>query len=303
MTNDASKFSHIFIKVSNSFLIVVPILGTACYLWLRFGIPLVFYVNNYRTISYIGVFVLSVGYIFTIFMVLFSQVSIRSLQFSKIRILGAVIFLFTTPLCCLSSALALYIPTVIDTTTIDGKTYYLTGELEFLDSHTNHGLYKCDDASHQCEKTPFWAGGGASFQLLNLMVDKTTNPNEINVTWTSPWDGFTTILEYTYGTQPRYYDVPAQLNDHLYYLAYYRNPEPNSTTFLLYKCELDNTSCKQLPFQYKGSGVFTDTIADEATGEINIFIDDQTNQDTLIFTWGEHPRCYVEECQILENLK
>jgi hypothetical protein len=48
-------------------------------------------------------------------------------------------------------------------------------------------------------------------------------------------------------------------------------------------------------------GLYRNTIADEAADEIRVFIDSQFGEDTLIFTWGENPRCYVEGCEILEE--
>jgi hypothetical protein len=141
-------------------------------------------------------------------------------------------------------------------------------------------------------------GGGGSFQPIKLMIDKMGNPNEVNVirmpTAKVSW------LEYTYGEQPRYYDYPAQLNTHLYYLAYYHNPEPKSTTFWLYECNLNNTSCKQLPIRYVGFGYLRNTVADETTEEISVYIDNQMDQETLIFQWGEKPQCFVEGCEILK---
>ena len=172
--------------------------------------------------------------------------------------------------------------------------------LSFLDVHVYHHLYKCNNSELLCDATPFEAGGGASFLPLSLMFDKPTFPNEINIVHTRFGDGFK-YLEYTYGKEPRYYDYPALLNDHLYYLAHYYNPGPKTTTFLLYECNLDNTSCKQLPIRYVGSGYLRDTVANEAKGEINVFIDDQMEQDTLIFTWGKNPQCFVEGCEIFDT--
>jgi len=210
----------------------------------------------------------------------------------------------TTPLCCLSTTIIPSLPIVLDKAEISNTTYYLTGELEVLDIHAFHRLYKCNNSSFLCEQTPFWAGEGASFLPLSLMIDKATDPNEINIVRTRPGDEFT-FLVYTYGTKPRYYDYPVQRNDRLYYLAHYRYTiyKPVSTTFVLYECELDNTSCKKLPIQYQGFGSFRDTTVDETTGEISVFIDDQIGRDTLIFTWGETPRCYVQGCEILEETK
>jgi len=42
----------------------------------------------------------------------------------------------------------------------------------------------------------------------------------------------------------------------------------------------------------------------EETDEISAYNDwDDNPNRTLIFTYGEHPRCYVEGCEILEETK
>ncbi len=301
MTQDESWYRQKIVNIINVFIIAVSVLGVVYFIWMRFRIPLVFYINNYRNIGYRGASVFYVSYVFIILMMYLLQISIQSFKTSKFGILSAVMFVVTTLLCCISSAILPSLPRVLDKIELSNTTYYLTGELEVLDSHAFHRLYKCTNTLFLCERTPFFVGGGASFRPLHLMIDKTTNPNKINVT--SSCDGESSFLEYTYGAQPRYYDYPAQLNDRLYYLAYYDNPEPKSTTFLLYECKLDNTSCKQLPIKYQGFGRLRNTIANETTGEISVYIDSQTNQDTLIFTWGEQPRCYVKGCEILEETK
>lgn len=298
MIESEPKFSPLFKKVGNIFIVIMPILSVGYYLWVRFSIPLVFYVNNYRGISSIGAFTLSVGYVSTICLLIYNK-NLSKSGFAKI---GVIVFAMTVPLCCLSNAIFLSLPTVLDKAEISHTTYYLTGEPELLDVHVFHHLYKCSNSEFLCELTPFEAGGGASFLPLSLMVDMSTAPNEINIVRTRFGDGFT-FLEYTYGKESRYYDYPAQLNDHLYYLAYYRNPEPKSTTFLLYECNLDNTSCLQLPIMYEGSGYlrYTNMNIDEETSEISVYIDDEIGQDTLIFTWGENPQCYVQGCETLEG--
>ena len=70
-------------------------------------------------------------------------------------------------------------------------------------------------------------------------------------------------------------------------------------TYTLYKCKLDYTACNPLPIYYTTDfEYFTYLEANEISNEINLF---DSYDDTLIFTWGEHPRCYVEGCEILEK--
>jgi hypothetical protein len=296
MTINESKFSRPLKKIGGILIFLMPIFSVGYFFWVRFDIPLVFYVSNYKEIDLIGALVLSAGYFFTIIALIYA----RSSRKLGIRILGIILFVFTLPLGCLSMLLATP-PTVLDKVQISNTTYYLTSVIN-VDGHYFRDLYKCTNNHFACEKTPFYSEGDTSVTHWRLMIDKTTDPNEINVIRVSS-DG-DEVLKYTYGAQPRYYDYsPAQLNDHLYYLSY---PEDftyyKPTIFTLYECKLDNTSCEKLPIQYTGIGRSKETIVDETTGEINVFIDDdQWGQDTLVFTWGEKPRCYVEGCEILEE--
>jgi hypothetical protein len=307
MTENIPKFSQALIKVSKIFVVVMPVFSVIFYLWMHFRIPLIFFLDNYNNISYYGALALVIGYGLTVFILVFAIFAMmlsRNANIPKIGIFSAVMFVVTIPLCCLSSMLPLYIPTVLDAKKIDHDTYYLTGELMPFKSRAFSRLYKCNNINRQCEQTIFFDGaGGAGFRPLHLMIDKLDSPDEVNVIYTGH-DGFER-LEFTYGAQSRYYDYPAQLNSHLYYLAYNRNIEPKLTTFWLFKCNLDNTSCVQLPIMYEGTGYlrYTKLNIDEKTSEISVYIDDEIGQDTLIFTWGENPRCYVQGCEILEGNK
>ena len=141
------------------------------------------------------------------------------------------------------------------------------------------------------------------------MIDSAQGKNEINVMYTFG-DG-TSKLIYTYGTPNRDYDgEPVQLGNHLYYLAYYRNSESNNRTYMLFQCNLDNKGCVRLPFEYQGFGRYTEVKVDESTNELRlVFYSDVDNvslkhiDETLIFTYGEHPTCHVEGCKILEELR
>lgn len=298
MTINQSKFSREIKKTDDFLIILMPVFSVGYFFWVRNNIPLVFYVSNYREISFVGALLLSVGSIFTIFALIYA----RHTGKSGIRIVGIVLFALTLPFNCLLVYVSPTLQTVLDKAQISNTTYYLTGEIN-LDGHFFRDLYKCTNNHFACEKTPFYSGGGTNATHWRLMIDKTTDPNEINVIRVS-YDG-DEVLEYTYGIQPRYYGCsPAKLNDHLYYLTYPVYIEYYKLTiFTLYECKLDNTSCKKLPIQYTGTGRSKETVADETTGEINVFIHDKWGRDTLVFTWGENPRCYVDGCEILEDTK
>lgn len=278
-------------KISKILVFTTPLFCVAYILWVRFSIPLIFYIDYYQSLSYIFTLIIITSYIFTLAI-------ITHLNKSRSKTLGLILLFAFMPFCCLSSYFSLYNPIILDSDVIGDMTYYLTGKLDAFDPRTDHQLYECTNSRFLCVQTPFWEGGGASFRPLQLMVDEKGNPNEINVTWTAPL-GEIVFLDYTYGKQPRYYDYPAQFNNRQYYLAHIHNTSPQPNTYLLYECRLDNTFCKQLPIKYEGFGSFRDTRVNEVTGEINVYIDDQMDQETLIFSWGENPRCYIDGCVIL----
>lgn len=279
---------HVTVRISLLLLLIFSILY---FLLLRFSIPLIFYVNKYHRIIQVFGYALLAGYLFTL-----ALLFLRRFKEAKFPLFSLGLFIFVTMLCCLSTNIAIHLPTVLDKAVLDSETYYLTGELESFDIRAYHRLYRCNNRQIRCEMTSFYAGGGASFQPLHLMIN---NVGKISVIYTSV-DG-SSRLDYTLRKQSLFYDYPAQLKNRLYYLAYYRNLDPRSVTYTLYECSLDNTSCKQLPFQYIGFGYLREITANEETGEINIIIDNEVDQDTLIFTYGENPRCYVEGCEILEQ--
>jgi hypothetical protein len=120
------------------------------------------------------------------------------------------------------------------------------------------------------------------------------------------------VLAYTDGENPRRYDyyTSSELGEHLYFLAEQCNDWVPSTcgsmTYTLYQCDLNYKSCDPLPIQLTtgDSGEIRVLEANKLTNEINLFDDFEDNPDRkLIFTYGEHPRCYVAGCEILEENK
>jgi len=109
------------------------------------------------------------------------------------------------------------------------------------------------------------------------------------------------------GDHPRVYvRYPVQLGNHVYQMAANTRdfkkcattPSCDGYTITLYECNLDYTCCDPLPVQYTitlQNNIYLG--ANEATNEINASDDN----DTLIFTYGAHPVCYVDKCVILDH--
>jgi hypothetical protein len=134
-----------------------------------------------------------------------------------------------------------------------------------------------------------------------LIIDK--EKNEISIIDSHYEVG----MSFTYGENPRRYErYPVQLGEHSYHLSVKYGYESCQTTdcdtdnniYTMYECNFDYTSCDQLPVQYEmTSGLWVNMILNEATGEIEIYDDN----DRLIFTYREYPVCYVDGCVILDQ--
>lgn len=95
-----------------------------------------------------------------------------------------------------------------------------------------------------------------------------------------------------------------------YYLSDECNQNPEnpydckSLSHRIYQCELDNTLCSPLPFQYMGGPVW-DISVENAVEANQLYIyfylgSAYANEAVLIFSYSDNnPRCYVEGCEIL----
>jgi len=146
------------------------------------------------------------------------------------------------------------------------------------------------------------------------MIDKTHN-NEVKVFYASA-DGINRLI-YINNMPNLNFEDSVQLGNQFYYLVYFHNPEPRSRTYTLYQCNLDNTGCSNLPFEYllieaeNYTGFDTiETEVDESANEIKVFFKKDFDlskrkfaEETLVFTYDGQPHCYVEGCKILDEPK
>jgi len=288
------------VKSNISLLAIFPIYCAGYFLWVLARVPLILYVKGYNAVSYIGLLILIVT-CGAVIVQLFRQPS------KLFKALGIALLSITCPINCLSIAATAALPTILDKANINGITYYLVEEPEALDVHVYYSLYKCTAFGFKCSPTSFYWGPTTGDIDLYLMQDK-NNPNEIYVVKQHYYNNSSDLM-YSDGTRSihYYYPVSTQLGNHLYYLAYAKVPnliyQERFRIYMLYQCNLDNTNCARLPFQFESGGIFTNIEANDATNEINVFIDDDVNQDTLIYTYtyGDEPRCYVDGCVITDK--
>lgn len=203
--------------------------------------------------------------------------------------------LFLTPLPIFALAVfnfVAYCPTILAAEEFEGYRYYIIEE--FWDyTYSDAYFYKCKILSFQCHQIG-WTNYGNS----GILVDE----QKKEVSLIDPRG-----LRYTDGLNPRSYSAPgAQLGNHLYYLSEKCNNlnynglyQCETYTVIPYKCNLDNKSCDPLPFRIE-SRYEPDFYWDEDGIKNEVLLLDNDGE-TLIFTYGEHPQCYAEGCEILQQ--
>lgn len=188
-----------------------------------------------------------------------------------------------------------FFPSLEFTTKCNGKTYYVTWMHPFGDyqwSFNNVTIWK------GVKYESFFFGYSSS----NYEIVCDENKKEANIINTSR-----DVLAYTDGENSRIYDEceGVILGNHQYFLSTQCNDWIPSTcgsvTYTLYVCNLSYRSCDPLPIQYTQYETrnFLNLVSNEATHEVNLYEEYfETDDEILIFTYGENPRCYMEGCEI-----
>jgi len=200
-----------------------------------------------------------------------------------------------------SLCIAVFMPRVIDTAKYNRTTYYLVSYSTWPDAPwTLHQLTK-------------WQGffGYDSHDVgvsgsLEIRYDK--KMQLVSVVKVFPTN-YERLIYLDSLPSRRFDEIEVEFEGERYYPSYECNRNPKypylceTYTYMLYQCELDNTLCKPLPFRYTGDYAFEMYIErGNNTNDINVFFDigDYPGIKTLIFIVSDHPRCYVEGCEILK---
>lgn len=191
-----------------------------------------------------------------------------------------------------------FFPSIEFTTKCNGKTYYVTWMHPFGDYQwifNNVTIWK------RVKYESFFFGySSSSYEIV--CDENNKEANIINISYD--------VLAYTDGGNSRIYDEyeGVILGTHQYFLSRECNDWVPSTceslTYTLYECNLSYKSCDPLPIQYTQHDTrnFLHLVSDEATNEVNLYEENfETDDEVLIFTYGEHPQCYVKGCEILEQ--
>jgi hypothetical protein len=196
-----------------------------------------------------------------------------------------------------------YFPLLENDAKCEHARYYITWGHPFGDYQwTNYTLTKWENAFTY--ETSFF-GYTPSAGPFEIVCDN--DNEEANILKIYPADK---ILDRTDGERPRGYInyTSAEMKDKLYFLSEqcnnWRPYTCESTTYTLISCNMEYKSCRMLPVQYTDEDDESyELIANETTNEIVLYVYDDYNTDdrTVIFTYGERSRCYVEGCEILQE--
>ena len=192
---------------------------------------------------------------------------------------------------------ASYYPNILEKTENGNFKYYVVSLLD-MDSHGYMAIYKCKKWTFDCEGLY----GSYTHWADKIIVDK--EDNEVNFVETAPYPG----LIYTDGNVSHVFveSTSIQMENRLYFLSEDQilgncnlTRACDSYIYTLYECKSDYTSCDPLPIRYiTNYQNFLYLEAEEITNEISLF---DGHDDTLIFTWSDNPRCYIEGCEIVEG--
>ena len=107
-------------------------------------------------------------------------------------------------------------------------------------------------------------------------------------------------LIYADGEQPHEILASEQFENNIYYVGVYPAYGSSSEeyTYVLYKCQTSFTSCERLPFHYADTGGSFELEFNDSTHEVEVYQWKYKIGDTLIFSLGAEPQCYVERCTI-----
>lgn len=205
-----------------------------------------------------------------------------------------IAFICTLPFMLLNILFfSIYYPTIENTVFFQGGRYHLVYGMND-DVHSYQTFYRCNWFGFYCKS--LYSSNG--YRDAKIIIDKPHN--EISL-----FENYG--LRYTYGPQPRYYEgFPVESGDQIYELGWYCDKtsalDCEQVEYVLYRCNVDYTDCKPLPIKYTSyyDDYYLDLGKNESTEEI-FLLDNSNDPPDLIFTYGEHPRCYVEGCKIVEK--
>lgn len=279
------KVKNGFRWVADNFFVIsiaVFILADSTWFWLRRGVA------N----SNLGYFLLLIYAIFAIF---YWKMKPRSYFRTALLILTALSWLANISYTILSS------PTVEDIAYHNRTAYILVANHNFMEQpYTWFTLAKWK-WGHVPETKGIYVTG--SLGHVNFVYDE-----ETKVVGVVGFFG----LAYTDGEPPRDYENGPEYKGYKYYssrecikLTGGSKYHCETYRYTIYKCNLQNTGCIQIPVEYIGTEWISDLTFNEGTRELGFSVErrgDHPADDMviLVYSYGPIPRCYVEGCEILD---
>lgn len=213
------------------------------------------------------------------------------------RFIKALFFVMATFFLAANTLLVyFYLPRLQASAEFGKTTYYITSNLPFLECCGYFQFTEWQDIFHY--ESNFYT---YNMPQVKFIYDKTTD--EVSLIDVS--EGVEKLYE-TFGKSNRSYEGYAKLGNHLYYASAKCNRNEKGScetwTYILYQCELDNTSCRVLPIEYAtGRDGWVNLQANESTNEIDFYFDPYFSaNETLIYTYGKSSRCFADGCSIIK---
>ncbi len=268
-------------SASNFFTLALALLIVLFIRWFQLS-PLIFE-------NVLGFILLSI----CLFLVLIFRLNNNRGVFNNAVFVSTLFSLFATCWCLL-----IYIPSVVDTIRCNKVSYYISTFHPFGDYQwTEYRLTKWSGFLNYETFFFGYAPGGGPFEFI---CDKENNGVNILTVYPS-----TKVLHYSYGDSLHsFLHAVAKAEKRAYTVAedclVHADTYCEVYIYTLYECDPDLTSCEPLPIQYTSDHyIFGDFKVVETTSDIQ-FYDDFGDEAILIFTYGDHPRCHVGGCEILE---
>lgn len=193
--------------------------------------------------------------------------------------------------------LLLYTPKLENNIIYNDVTYYITSNRQSPFGY-GPGYYQLSKwRKNLTHESIFFGYSGGPFKIIY-----DTEHGEVN--FVNSYD----MMVYTDKDREysRGYEIGYQLDGHYFYPSSecisWVDGDCSVNSYTFYCCNLNNTSCMKLPVQYSGYYAFDINFEpNKAKNETDVYFDigSYPGTRTLIFTYGDHPRCYVEGCEIL----
>jgi hypothetical protein len=277
--------------IRNFFFITIAIF-IIIYLWWFRLTPFVFLDDP--TTAFVGGFILLIVYL------AFSL----ALSLSKHVFLKAIFYFFNFIFLMVNVLyLEIHIPRIETSKKCNGETYYITYGAPLLDEQWTY--VQVSKWKGLVYESHFW-GYAPGSAANDIICDTNRKETHFIRNFSDP-----STLIFIDGENPQgfYEYASARLKNSLYFLSEDWSIENctneqywacDISVYTLYKCKSNYTDCNPLPITYTSGDVdFLELRADETTNEIILFEHYSGSDDeTLIFTYGENSRCYVDGCTI-----